>query len=98
MNLPSYIKFNKSLLTIDIKSSRLNDYSLVKLSKGLGENDSLENINLTDNNLEFEGLTKFGQYTYKNNIINEIQLLNNKILSEQQSILKSCNSHLRFSN
>ena len=59
---------------------------------------SLTKINLIDNNLEFEGIAKFGQYTSKNKNINEIKLLNNKTVKEQQSLLKSCNSHLTFGN
>ena len=98
VNLPNYLKFNKSLLVLEIKSSRLNDESLHELSKAFGQNNSLGNINLIDNNLGFEGIAKFGQYTSKNRYINEIKLLNNKPLKEQQSILKSCNSHLIFSN
>mgnify|MGYP002524466322 CR=1 FL=1 len=98
VNLPNYLKFNKSLLVLEIKSSRLNDESSHELSKAFGQNNSLGNINLIDNNLGFEGIAKFGQYTSKNRYINEIKLLNNKPLKEQQSILKSCNSHLIFSN
>ena len=98
MNLPNYLKFNKSLVVLEIKSSRLNDESLYELSKVFGQNNSLGNLNLIDNNLGFEGIAKFGQYTSKNRFINEIKLLNNKPLKEQQSILKSCNSHLIFSN
>ena len=97
-NLPNYLKFNKSLTVLEIKSSRLNDKSLYELSKVFGQNNSLGNLNLIDNNLEFEGIAKFGQYTSKNNNINEIKLLNNKPLKEQQTLLKSCNSHLMFSN
>lgn len=97
-NLPNYLKFNKSLNILEIKSSRLDDKSLYELSKVFGQNNSLGNLNLIDNNLEFEGIAKFGQYTSKNNNINEIKLLNNKPLKEQQSLLKSCNSHLMFSN
>ena len=98
VNLPNYLKFNKSLVVLEIKSSRLNDESLYELSKVFGQNNSLGNLNLIDNNLGFEGIAKFGQYTSKNRFINEIKLLNNKPLKEQQSILKSCNSHLIFSN
>ena len=49
-----------------------------------------------DNNLEFEGIAKFGQYTFKKNNISEIKLLNNKPLKDQQTLLTSCNSHLIF--
>ena len=98
INLPNYLKFNKSLIILDIKSARLNDDSLHELSKVFNQNASLENLNLIDNNLEFEGIAKFGQYTSKNKSINEIKLLNNKPLKDQQSLLKSCNSHLIFSN
>jgi len=96
--LPNYLKFNKSLIILDIKSARLNDDSLHELSKVFNQNASLENLNLIDNNLEFEGIAKFGQYTSKNKSINEIKLLNNKPLKDQQSLLKSCNAHLIFSN
>ena len=97
-NLSNYLKFNKSLSILEIKSCRLNDESLLELSKVFNQNNSLGKLNLIDNNLEFEGIAKFGQYTSKNKNINEIKLLNNKTVKEQQSLLKSCNSHLTFGN
>ena len=92
------MKFNKSLIVLEIKSARLDDESLLKLSEVFGQNNSLENLNLVDNNLGYEGLAKFGQYTSKNNSLNEIKILNNKPMKEQQALLKSCNPHLIFGN
>ena len=98
-NLVNYLKFNRALKILEIKSSRINDESLNEIIKVFG-NDSipLEKINLNDNNLEFEGIAKFGQYTSKNENLNEIKLMNNKTLKEQQALLISCNSHLIFAN
>ena len=67
--------------------------------KIFGDNfSSLEKINLSDNNLEYENIAKFGQYVTKNENLNEIKVINNKTLKEQQTLLISCNSHLIFAN
>ena len=98
-NLVNYLKFNRTLKNLEIKSSRINDESLNEIIKVFGDDSiPLEKINLNDNNLEFEGIAKFGQYTSKNENLNEIKLMNNKTLKEQQSFLISCNSHLIFAN
>ena len=98
-NLVNYLKFNRALKILEIKSSRINDESLNEIIKVFGDDSiPLEKINLNDNNLEFEGIAKFGQYTSKNENLNEIKLMNNKTLKEQQSLLISCNSHLIFAN
>ena len=98
-NLVNYLKFNRTLKILEIKSSRINDESLNEIIKVFGDDSiPLEKINLNDNNLEFEGIAKFGQYTSKNENLNEIKLMNNKTLKEQQSLLISCNSHLIFAN
>ena len=81
-----------------MKSSRINDESLDNIMKIFGINYSLEKINLNDNNLDFESVAKFGQYTSKNQFLNEINLMNNKTLKEQQKIRLSSNSHLIFAN
>jgi Ran GTPase-activating protein (RanGAP) involved in mRNA processing and transport len=98
INLSNYLKFNKTLKVLEIKSSRINDESLNDIMKIFEDNSSLEKLNLNDNNLGFESIAKFGQYTSKNEIINEIKLMNNKTLNEQQGLLISCNSHLIFAN
>ena len=98
-NLVNYLKFNRTLKNLEIKSSRINYESLNEIIKVFGDDSiPLEKINLNDNNLEFEGIAKFGQYTSKNENLNEIKLMNNKTLKEQQSLLISCNSHLIFAN
>ena len=98
-NLVNYLKFNRALKILEIKSSRINDESLNEIIKVFGDDSiPLEKINLNDNNLEFEGIAKFGQYTSKNENLNEIKLMNNKTLKEQQALLISCNSHLIFAN
>ena len=98
-NLVNYLKFNRTLKNLEIKSSRINDESLNEIIKVFGDDSiPLEKINLNDNNLEFEGIAKFGQYTSKNENLNEIKLMNNKTLKEQQALLISCNSHLIFAN
>ena len=98
-NLVNYLKFNRTLKILEIKSSRINDESLNEIIKVFGDDSiPLEKINLNDNNLEFEGIAKFGQYTSKNENLNEIKLMNNKTLKEQQALLISCNSHLIFAN
>ena len=66
-NLVNYLKFNRALKILEIKSSRINDESLNEIIKVFGDDSiPLEKINLNDNNLEFEGIAKFGQYTSKN--------------------------------
>ena len=98
-NLVNYLKFNRTLKNLEIKSSRINYESLNEIIKVFGDDSiPLEKINLNDNNLEFEGIAKFGQYTSKNENLNEIKLMNNKTLKEQQALLISCNSHLIFAN
>ena len=98
-NLVNYLKFNRTLKILEIKSSRINDESLNEIIKVFGDDSiPLEKINLNDNNLEFEGIAKFGQYTSKNENLNEIKLMNNKTLKDQQTLLISCNSHLIFAN
>ena len=98
-NLVNYLKFNRALKILEIKSSRINDESLNEIIKVFGDDSiPLEKINLNDNNLEFEGIAKFGQYTSKNENLKEIKLMNNKTLKEQQVLLISCNSHLIFAN
>ena len=81
-----------------MKSSRINDKSLDSIIKIFGNNYSLEKINLYDNNLDFENIIKFGQYTSKSECLNEINLMNNKTIKEQQRLLTSSNSHLIFAN
>ena len=98
-NLVNYLKFNRTLKNLEIKSSRINYESLNEIIKVFGDDSiPLEKINLNDNNLEFEGIAKFGQYTSKNEKLNEFKLMNNKTLKELQGLLISCNSHLIFAN
>lgn len=96
VNLPNYIKFNKSLTILEIKSARFDDESLEKLSQAVGQNNSLIALNLRDNSLSYEGIAKFGLYTNKCNLLNEIFVQSNKPQREEQPSLKSCNSHIIF--
>ena len=99
INLTNYLKFNKGLKILEIKSSRIDGKSAEEIMKIFGDNfSSLEKINLSDNNLEYENIAKFGQYVTKNENLNEIKVINNKTLKEQQTLLISCNSHLIFAN
>ena len=98
INLANYLQFNKTLKILEMKSSRINDKSLDSIIKIFWNNYSLEKINLYDNNLDFENIIKFGQYTSKSECLNEINLMNNKTIKEQQKLLTSSNSHLFFAN
>ena len=98
INLANYLQFNKTLKILEMKSSRINDKFLDSIIKIFGNNYSLEKINLYDNNLDFENIIKFGQYTSKSECLNEINLMNNKTIKEQQRLLTSSNSHLIFAN
>ena len=98
INLANYLQFNKTLKILEMKSSRINDKSLDSIIKIFWNNYSLEKINLYDNNLDFENIIKFGQYTSKSECLNEINLMNNKTIKEQQRLLTSSNSHLIFAN
>ena len=99
INLANYLKYNKGLKILEIKSSRIDGKSAEDIMKIFGDNFScLKKINLSDNNLEYENIAKFGQYVTKNDNLNEIKVINNKTLKEQQALLIGCNSHLIFAN
>ena len=95
INLADYLSFNKSLLFLEIKSSKLGDVILKKLSKVFLYNKTLLNIFLVENLLTYESLVSFGQYLNKNQSVNKIKVLFNAKKNEE-SIIKSSNPHLVF--
>ena len=96
INLPHYLSFNKSLLFLEIKSSKLGDFILKKLSKIFLFNKTLIYIFLVENLLTYEGLVSFGQHLNKNQTVNKIKVLFNAKKNEE-SIIRSSNPHLVFS-
>ena len=96
INLPHYLSFNKSLLFLEIKSSKLGDFILKKLSKIFLFNKTLIYICLVENLLTYEGLVSFGQHLNKNKTVNKIKVLFNAKKNEE-SIIRSSNPHLVFS-
>ena len=95
INLPDYLAFNKSLLILEIKSSKLEDENLKQLSKKILNNKTLIYLYLTDNLLSYEGIVSFGQYLNKNKSINQIKVLLNAQRNEEP-IIKSSNPHIIF--
>jgi len=96
LNLASYLRFNKSLISLEIKSSRLSDDILKQISKSLSNNKNIISLNLIDNNLGYYNIMKFGLSVRKNETINEIKLLLNKPLKDEQISIKKCNPHILF--
>ena len=70
-NLPNYLSFNKSLVIIEIKSSKLGNEMLKNLTKIFLYNKTLVDIFLVDNLLTYENIVYFGQFMskIKNNCI-----------------------------
>ena len=95
-NLGSYLRFNKSLTSIEIKTSLLSDSFLNELSETLKENKKIINLNLVDNNFGYQSTMQFGLSIRKNDIINDIKMLLNKPLKDEQTLIKECNPHIFF--
>ena len=95
-NLSSYLKFNNTLFSLDIKSSKIDDKTLINLGKSLKNHKKLKYLNLIDNNLDYQSIIKFGLLIRKNNIINEVKMLLNKPTKDEQVCIKRCNPHLIF--
>ena len=95
-NLPSYLKFNNSLISLDIKSSKIDSKILLHLGKSLKDNKKLIYLNLIDNNLDYQTIIKCGLLIRKNNIINDIKMLLNKPSKDEIICIKRCNPHLIF--
>ena len=96
LNLPSYLRFNQSLISLEIKSAKLNDDFLKQMIKSLKNNRKIISLNLNDNNLGYYTIMKFGLNIRKNDIINEVRLLLNKPQKDEQIMIKRCNPHLSF--
>ena len=94
VNLPDYLSFNKSLLFLEIKASKLGDVILKRLSKTLKFNKTLLNLFLVENLLSSEAIISLGQYLSKNHSINKIKVLFNA--KNNEYIVKSSNPHLAF--
>ena len=94
--MPSYLKFNNSLISLDIKSSKIDTRILLNLGKSLKDNKKLVYLNLIDNNLDYQAIIKFGLLIRKNNIINDIKMLLNKPSKDEIVCIKRCNPHLIF--
>ena len=60
-NLDDYLSFNKSLISLEIKSSKITDHIIRKLSKILLINKTLSYINLVDNLITRDSLISLGQ-------------------------------------
>ena len=95
-NLSSYLKFNNTLNSLDIKSSKIDDKTLINLGKSLKNHKKLKYLNLIDNNLDYQSIIKFGLLIRKNNIINEVKMLLNKTTKDEQVCIKRCNPHIIF--
>ena len=96
LNLSNYLSFNKSLLILEIKSSKFGDQMLKNLSKIFLVNNILINIFLVDNLLTFEEIVHFGQFMSKNKTINIVKVMFNAQRNEEPTI-RSSNPHLIFS-
>jgi hypothetical protein len=94
--LPNYLKFNKSLLILEIKSSKFGDEMLKNLSKIFLYNKTLVNIFLVDNLLTYEQIIFFGQFISKIKNINIIKVMFNAQRNEEP-IIRASNPHLVFS-
>ena len=96
INLGSYLRFNKSLISLEIKSSRLDDYILKDLIKIMNNNKDVISLNFVDNNLSYKYIIKFGLFLRKNEKIKDIKILLNKPNKDEQNLIKSCNPHILF--
>ena len=96
LNLASYLRFNKSLISLEIKSSHLNDDILKQITKSIMNNKKIISLNLIDNNLGYYTIMKFGLHICKNDVINEVKLLLTKPIKDEQIMLKRCNPHILF--
>jgi Ran GTPase-activating protein (RanGAP) involved in mRNA processing and transport len=96
INLGNYLRFNKSLISLEIKSSKLDDYILKDMSKVLNSNKDISSINFVDNNLSYKYIIKFGLFLRKNEKIKDIKMLLNKPNKDEQNLIKSCNPHILF--
>ena len=81
---------------MEIKSSKLGNEILLKLSKIFLYNNTLVNIFLVDNSLSFEEIVHFGQFMIKNKNINIVKVMFNAQRNEEPAIRIS-NPHLVFS-
>ena len=97
-NLGSYLRFNKSLISLEIKSSKLDDYILKDLISILDKdkNKDIVSLNFVDNNLCYHYIIKFGLYLRKNEKIKDVKLLLNLPNKDEQNLIKSCNPHILF--
>ena len=95
IHLADYLAFNKSLLFLEIKYSKLDDNILNKLSKILMNNKSLLYLNLVDNSLTSEGIISLGQYLNKTKSINQIKVLLN-VNRDEEPFIRSSNPHIVF--
>ena len=96
LNLSCYLKYNHTLISLDIKSSKIDSKTLLKLGKCFEKNKNLVYLNLIDNNLDYQTIIKFGLLIRKNNIINDIKMLLNKPSFDEQLRIKRCNPHIIF--
>ena len=94
--MPSYLRFNQSLISLEIKSAKLSDDFLKQMIKSLKNNRKIISLNLNDNNLGYYTIMKFGFNIRKNDVINEVKLLLNKPQKDEQIMIKRCNPHLSF--
>ena len=95
-NIISYLGFNNSLTSLEMKSLKMEGKTLLKFGKILKDNKKLAYLNLIDNNLDYQNIIKFGLLIRKNNIINEVKMLLNKPNREEQACIKRCNPHIIF--
>ena len=95
-NLGSYLRFNKSLISLEIKSSKMDDYILKDMTKVLNGNKDISSLNFVDNNLSYKYIVKLGLYLRKNDKIKDVKMLLNKPNKDEQNLIKSCNPHILF--
>ena len=82
-------------MLLEIKSSKLKDDELKKISKVLLFNKTLLNLFLVDNLLTRDGIISLGQYLNKNQSINQVKVLLNAERNDENEIKKS-NPHIIF--
>ena len=95
-NLGRYLRFNKSLISLEIKSSKLDDYILKDVTKVLNGSKDISSVNFVDNNLSYKYIIKLGLFLRKNDKIKDIKMLLNMPNKDEQNLIKSCNPHILF--
>jgi len=88
------LKFNTSLIKLDLINMNITNDNISSLYNGLINNKTLTYLNLTNNYINKEGLIILGKILEKNNTLNTLDLTNNKI-NDNEYFDKFCESLIK---